>query len=151
MTIGFNNLFGQRDVRETATDNTSNALQYWKAAGIHAIKAPSSGSWTYLVSSGIFNGRLTSGAANQYAIMPVRLPNGAIATYCKVHGNGSNSWHFSKVNSGGGGGTDIATDVMDASEPLVEVIDNTNYSYYVTIELDSGDDLDMVELRYYLA
>ena len=151
-----NKLFGQEDVRETATESSAvTGTLYWSCSGTHFIVGiPSLDSMHYNPTGGDF-------FADQVAIFAyasVLLPHGAVVTGAIVYGDAAavadESWTMTRVLL-----TDI-TSVADMATAAVgteditisnATIDNSLYSYFIkTTTIDTNDEIWGARITYTL-
>lgn len=152
MTLKFNSLFGQRDVRETATSTIGTTTNNWTCSGNNFATILSERAYQ------LFNGKAKATENDTAFIAPVSLPNGAVVTAAIVEGNAAAEsaevWDLFRHTLT----TGTQTNMTDSSNIGTEVtsisnatIDNTLYSYnIVTSGIDTNDELFGAKITYTL-
>ena len=139
-------LFGQDDVRETATATTG--TNYWSAPGSQFI------AYTPDVKDvDLQAGVAKSSQASVNFICEVNLPNGAVITGIIVYGNISDEQFFlfrNTLSTGVQGELVGATNFNTESTSITSpTIDNSTFAYYIaTTTLDTNDEIYGTRITY---
>ncbi len=139
-------LFGQDDVRETATTVTGTA--FWTTSGNSFYPVSETPSYTRVSS-----GRIVNNTASVIYFVEVNLPNNAVVTAAIGYGSETDeNWFLKRVLLSDGTTTDtLATAVFGTEDTAISnpTIDNENYAYFInTGTLDSSDEIFGMRITY---
>ncbi|KKL24018.1 hypothetical protein LCGC14_2419590 [marine sediment metagenome] len=147
-----NKLFGQEDVRETATESSAvTGTLYWSCSGTHFIVGiPSLDSMHYNPTGGDF-------FADQVAIFAyasVLLPHGVVVTGAIVYGSdATNTWSMSRrlisdpTSTGAVASANVNTEDTSISNAT---IDNSTYVYVILTNIGTNDRIEGARVTYTL-
>ncbi len=156
MTLNFNTLFGQRDVRETATATVG--TKFWSCSGwcFHPNNANEIVSteidWNTTTRHSFFNEN--DNLIGLFAT--VNLPHGAVVTGAIVYGNAGTSnatWILHRVPFATAVAETMATASAGTEDTTISsaIIDNSLYGYHFHFangEIDANDEIFGARITY---
>ena len=150
MTLGFNTLFNQRDVRETAT--AISGTFYLSITGSAFVPInPDTDQVTYGDNS------VTADSNGITFKATVNLPHGAVITKIIVYGNAAAAagetykLSLSTISASIEGGILAGPTSFDTEDTTINnaTINNAAFTYYITTSsLDTGDEINGVKITY---
>ena len=152
MTLGFNTLFGQRDVRETATETASTVTKYWSTGGVGFLaQQPDTEDVNYNANG--WGEATATGNAIAFTCA-VYLPHNAVVTAITVFGNAgaaAETYTLERNDFAAGtpdemAGANIGTE--DASISNATINNNTHQYWINTSTLDANDIIYGVRITY---
>jgi len=147
MTIGFNTLFTQRDVRETKTAEVGTS--YWSCSGINFTNVSPE---TFNADPAINDGTMEAKETITFLAPVVGLPNGATITGVIVYGSESDeSYTLLRAKLSDASAGTMASANMNTEDTSISnaVVDNLVYHYWIaTSDLDNTDFIYGARITY---
>ena len=148
-------LFGQEDVRETATSSTNlTGTLFWSASGVNFI--PNNPDIDNIGYDDNSFGELNISAGTPFFNCAVNLPEGAVITEVQCLGNvgtTDETWTLLRNNFAGGTAETLATAAFNTADTSISnaTIDNQNKIYWIrTTAMTSSDIIYGAKITYTL-
>ena len=140
-------LFGQSDVRETATDTGAlTGTQYFSIAGSAFLPEADTFAWQ---TAGAIKINRNGGALNFST--SVSLPHGAVVTAVLVNGSdATNTWILWRATLEGATDEQMATANVDTEDTSISnaIINNSTHVYFLRVNLGDDDQVGGARITY---